>query len=366
GGMMGGGGGGGMMGGGMGGGSFETYRMLYSLQNLIIEAVDPLSWVVYDGDASIDIYGQDKLVISQTIENHKKIQRIIDELMKTVSHQVAIEVRFLLVTEKFLEDVGLDLDFQFYDTPGDFSPIVFNQQHAAHTAIADIAGQGVAAAISGTYGSVVDDLFVGYIIEATQRHSEGKVLNAPKITVRNNSSAVMMITEARSYVGDYEFEDITTAGFQQPITVIADPQVGQVMDGIMLDIIPTISKDKRYVALQIVTMFSTADLSETFPVSSPQGQPFLVTLPLLETATIRTRVNIPDEGTLLIGGQKLSRDQDIEEGVPILSKIPLIGRAFRNRSQRREQDILLILVRPKIILQEETEAEAVAMLEEGR
>lgn len=66
------------------------------------------------------------------------------------------------------------------------------------------------------------------------------------------------------------------------------------------------------------------------------------------------------------GGQKLSRDQDIEEGVPFLSKIPLIGRAFRNRSQQREQEILLVLIRPKIILQEETEAEAVAMLEEGR
>jgi type II secretory pathway component GspD/PulD (secretin) len=157
---------------------------------------------------------------------------------------------------------------------------------------------------------------------------------------------VITINEQRAYVGDYEFEDITTAGFQQPTTVIADPVIGSILDGVIFDVVPTISKDKRYVALRIVSLLSNSDLTQQFPVFSPDGTSFLITLPLIELATIRTRVNVPDGGTLLIGGQKLSRESEAEAGVPILGKIPILGRAFRNKSQIREQDVLLVLVRP--------------------
>jgi len=50
-----------------------------------------------------------------------------------------------------------------------------------------------------------------------------------------------------------------------------------------------------------------------------------------------------------------------EVGVPILSKIPIIGRAFANRSKVADQKILLILVKPTIILQEEADAEALQL-----
>jgi type II secretory pathway component GspD/PulD (secretin) len=51
--------------------------------------------------------------------------------------------------------------------------------------------------------------------------------------------------------------------------------------------------------------------------------------------------------------------------VPILSKIPVLGRAFTNRSTIRDQRVLLILVKPMIILQEEKEKEAIAAMESG-
>jgi hypothetical protein len=49
--------------------------------------------------------------------------------------------------------------------------------------------------------------------------------------------------------------------------------------------------------------------------------------------------------------------------VSVLSKIPIIGRARTNRSEVADQKILLILVSPTIILQEEADAEAVVAME---
>ena len=89
-----------------------------------------------------------------------------------------------------------------------------------------------------------------------------------------------------------------------------------------------------------------------------------VTVPETETSNVATRVSVPDRGTLLLGGHKLTAKVDKEVGVPILSKIPILGRLFTNRSSIRDEKILLILVKPTIILQEEAENQAIASMEE--
>ena len=90
-----------------------------------------------------------------------------------------------------------------------------------------------------------------------------------------------------------------------------------------------------------------------------------ITVPETEYSQVMTRVSVPDKGTLLLGGQKITVEVDKEAGVPVLSKIPLLGRAFRNRSFLKDQQILLILVKPTIILQEEREADAIAAMGGG-
>jgi type II secretory pathway component GspD/PulD (secretin) len=75
---------------------------------------------------------------------------------------------------------------------------------------------------------------------------------------------------------------------------------------------------------------------------------------------------MPDCGTLLLGGQKITEEVEAEAGVPVLSKIPVLGRAFQNRSKIKDNKILLILVKPTIILEEEADAEAIAAMENAR
>jgi type II secretory pathway component GspD/PulD (secretin) len=88
-----------------------------------------------------------------------------------------------------------------------------------------------------------------------------------------------------------------------------------------------------------------------------------VTVPETETSSVMTRVSVPDGGTLLLGGQKITAEVEKEAGVPILSKIPIVGRLFSNRSKIRDHKVLLILVKPVIMLQDEREAEAIAGME---
>ena len=48
-------------------------------------------------------------------------------------------------------------------------------------------------------------------------------------------------------------------------------------------------------------------------------------------------------------------ETELEAGVPVLSKIPVLNRLFTNTSLSKDERTLLILVKPSIIIQREEE-----------
>ena len=58
---------------------------------------------------------------------------------------------------------------------------------------------------------------------------------------------------------------------------------------------------------------------------------------------------MPDGGTILLGGLKTSPDGERQIGLPILNKIPLINRLFRDQAFIQADQALMLLVTPRII-----------------
>ena len=77
--------------------------------------------------------------------------------------------------------------------------------------------------------------------------------------------------------------------------------------------------------------------------------------PILQITEVSTTVSVPDGGTLLPGGQTLAGEVEREAGVPVLSKIPFLKRLFTNTSMAKDEQVLLILVKPTIVIQREQE-----------
>ena len=84
--------------------------------------------------------------------------------------------------------------------------------------------------------------------------------------------------------------------------------------------------------------------------------------PEIQITEVRTTVSVPDGGTLLLGGQTLAAEVELEAGTPVLSKIPFLKRLFTNRSMAKDEQILLILVKPTIIIQREQEQKQFPLL----
>jgi general secretion pathway protein D len=64
---------------------------------------------------------------------------------------------------------------------------------------------------------------------------------------------------------------------------------------------------------------------------------------------------VPDGGTILLGGIKRQSEGRNEFGVPGLSKIPYVNRLFKNVGIGRNTSSLMLMVTPRIIIQEEEE-----------
>ncbi len=77
--------------------------------------------------------------------------------------------------------------------------------------------------------------------------------------------------------------------------------------------------------------------------------------PVVEQVTVTTTVSVPDGGTVLLGGVKRLREGRNMAGVPILNKIPYVSRLFSNTGVGRETESLMLMVTPRIIIQEEEE-----------
>ena len=389
---MGGGGYGGMGGGGMGGGGMYggggmggmnimgAYRA-QDLATLIQETIDPDTW--YDisttGEGTVTPYPRDqpkKLAVLQTREIHKKIEKLLAEMRRALGCQVAIEARYLVVSENFLEDIGLNIDFTS-TLGGKWGQLTFEQGSALSTqpdistkVPGSLGGIGPAASITGGYGSILDNLQVTFLLRATQAHTDAKALTAPKVTVLSGETASFWVLNDVSYVLPPDISTGTSAGAYQgggyqTSSVLQNVQRLQV--GSTLQITPIITTDKKNVLLNIVTELNDLLRMKTHRVEAVNAAgtvaEYTVTVPETEISQVMTRVSVPDGGTLLLGGQKITAEVEKEAGVPVLSKIPVLGRLFGNRSKIKDEKILLILVKPTIILQEEREAEAIAALE---
>jgi len=348
-----------------------TADNITSIIETIQQTIEPDSWYVNGGQGSIFAHGS-TLIIRQSPEIHEKIGKLMANLRESLGQQVSIEARFLFVSENFLEDIAIDADIRLAPI-GKFSTIILNQGSSDFStpdstkvpgSLAPSISTNPALAIPGLqYGSVLDDLSVSLMLRSTQAHVDSKTLTAPKVTVLSGERAFIRISKGTAYISDYDFQDITAAGDNQPTRVIADPEIETTTGGVTLNVVPIVSTDKRYVLLDISTSYADNDLKDFTVFSESTGQGFPIQLPVVESAVVRTRVNVPDSGTLLIGGQKLSAEINKESGVPGMSKMPLIGRLFSNRSKVKDQMVLLILVKPTIILQDEAEREAFAPLE---
>jgi general secretion pathway protein D len=376
-------------GGGRGGASLADFD---SLITLIQTTVVPDTWEALGGPSTMSPYAQNlSLVISTTSEVHDQILELLESLRRLQNLQVTIEVRFITLSDQFFEQIGIDFDVSFDDNvnqlPDDDSgPSVqigidasqlpttdFDIKLRNNFAVAPTLGAFDPGAGSTIGFAILSDIEAFFFLQAAQGDSRNNVLQAPKVTLFDGQLATIsdvtqrpFVTSITPVVGDF-------AVAQQPVIVVLN-------EGTQLNVQAIVSDDKRFVRLTLVPFFSQIGDVNTFTyegrrrrttnsqqIDPATGEPIqddeeeeivdgtTVQLPTFAFTSVSTTVSVPDGGTILLGGIKRLAEARAERGVPILSKIPYISRLFRNVAISRDARSLMLMVTPRIIIQEEEE-----------
>jgi general secretion pathway protein D len=385
--------------GGMGGAAMADFDTLIEL---ITSTIAPDSWDEVGGAGAIEPFPINlSLVISQTQDVHEQIADLLDQLRRLQDLQVTIEVRFITLNDNFFERIGIDFDFSIDDNvdvnqirgssqsggrgddSGPSAVIGLNTDGPTQTLDLEFTQGSFNSAVPqfGNYDAltaanfgfaILSDLEVFFLLQAAEGDQRTNVLQAPKVTLFNGQTATVQDQSQRPFVtsiipvvGDF-------AAAQQPVIVVLN-------EGTQLNVQAVVSSDRRFVRLTLVPFFSRIGPVDTFTfdgrsssdsgttVTDPEGEEIdrdneleeregtTVQLPTFIFTTVSTTVSVPDGGTVLLGGIKRLSEGRNEVGVPMLSKIPYLNRLFKNVGIGRETQSLMMMVTPRIIIQEEEE-----------
>jgi general secretion pathway protein D len=244
--------------------------------------------------------------------------------------------------------------------PRAWSPVGVGQGHlplANSLVVGDFAtGVSALAPALGIAGQFLDDVQVDFLILATQADRRTVQLTAPRLTFTNGQTSNIFVVTQQAFVSDLEpVVGDSAVGF--------DPTVAVVSEGVVMTVEGVISADRRYVTLNVDAGVSRIDGFATQAVTAVAGGQLVssadtqsfIQLPTITVTRVRTTVTVPDEGTVLLGGQRLVTELEIETGVPVLSKIPIINRFFTTRLESKTEQTLLILIKPTVLIQTEEE-----------
>jgi len=349
-----------------------------TLIEIIQAAIDPKSW---DGNGvNISEFETGKIVISQSVDVHEKIQELLEMFREQQKLQVSIETRFITSTDDDLFEIGVDWkgldEVPLENSGGQVGSGVYSKRTNTNsdTRVASLLGSAADDAVGGApifindnrageglnfELAVLDPIRAGLALHALDRKEKQKDLLRPRLTVLNNKQGYILNSREQSYIREYESEE----GY-------VTPQIDKVSSGELLVVRPTVSSDRRYITLELSPQVTRVIDLEPRLISLPVRQPnnnggggvtnstivaVTIELPKLQVWQVQTRIQVPDGGVVFVGGRMGNTERKVSRGVPILSKIPLIGRLFRSDGEYVQLDNLIISVRAKILVFDELE-----------
>ena len=364
-------------GGGPFGGTLEARRVIEieNLSTLIQENVAPETWS--DDGVSIES-GEGFIVIVHTLEVQQSIRAFLEDLRRLNSTLVTIESKFMTVGDSFIQEIGNDfrgLDGRSLEdlTNGledqasrglDNGGTGSTGQDAAGAPSAgfffDDGQDGSFAARTGNFFNTAlgeslstiggmtfqwnffNDAEVSTILRAVEKSNRYEIINSQILSVHNTSRAYVAVINQRAFIQDFSVE---VAQFQ----AVADPEINVLHEGIALDVRPTIQHDRKYLKLEVQPTIAKVVNLRTFSTTlGGNTSPVEFQLPELEVQSINTTANLPDGGSVLLGGLSSIRNVERRAEVPWIARVPILGFLFKSEGYNDERESLMILIRAHI------------------
>ncbi len=326
-----------------------------------------------------------QLIVRNTAENLEIFERILAAL-DVVPKQIEIEARFVEVAQKDLSELGFEWLLTdaweiankkgpgpieakervqvnanlgsggfthglryFIDNSDTLTPAARSTQNAGQMA-------GNILSLS----SILTNPELTVILHALEQRGGIDLLSSPRVTTRSGVNAQIKIVEELIYPTEYEQQSVGDLGtgfgtIISPITgaplspyAYRPPIPGSFETreiGVILNVTPTVGPDGYTIDLTLVP--EVAEFVRWIDYGPAGLYPILQ--PVFASRNVTTSIVLWDGQTVVMGG--LIRDQatHVDDRIPLLGHIPVLGALFRNKGQFSQKQNLVIFVTARLV-----------------
>lgn len=277
----------------------EIIRVNYASASDISSAVTSGKLLTPRGNIAIDSR-MNTLILKDTQKSIDKIKELVS-IMDVPKPQVMIEAKIVEVSTNYSEALGIKWGGSF-NVPSYPNTLGGNFSVNTPTIPAGPSTFNPGGALNFTVGNA-SNIMVNMSLSALESIGKSKTLSNPRILTMDKEAA--NIQQGRSF-------------FVQTVSTQGSTQTEEKKATLSLDVTPQITPD-GYIQLKVVASDDS--------IESGSGNNTIV-----NTKKLSTNALIKSGETLVLGGIYTTGTSEIEDGVPLLSKMPGLGWLFKTKT----------------------------------
>ncbi len=259
-----------------------------------------------------------------------RIRQFFDDLNRRVTQQIEVDVKVLEVTLNEENTFGVDWNMLAQDLRT-LNSVALSTNFASGNFTG---GQFLKFNADGSrHGSGVTANGIKLVVDALNKQGRVEVVSQPRVSILNNQVAVIQVGSTQSFV-DKSTIEVTQTG------TITSLSTSQVQEGVTMRLLGNIIGDQIY--LSVTPVVTTID-----SIRSIASGASVIEAPSTSTKSINTIVKLNEGQTVAIGGLITSFREKSRESVPLISKIPLLGKLFEYSTNKERKTELVIFITPK-------------------
>ena len=321
------------------------------------------------------------LIVRNTPENLETFERILAAL-NVVPTQVEIEARFVEIAQDDLRELGFEWlltdSFEVATKKGSGplegrERIVVNRNAGSGGFTSGMRyfndnGESIipAAWSTTTAAGMVGDIMsvssiltnpeLNVVLHALDQKGGADLLSSPRVTTRSGVNAQIKVVEEIIYPTEWESQQMNV---QAGGAIVQPGQEAQpIMDrppvpgsfetrevGVILNVTPTVGPDGYTIELTMSP--EVAELVRWIDYGPPGFWP--IYQPVFSSRNLTTSIVLWDGQTVAMGGLIREVSKSIDDKIPLLGDIPIIGRLFSNKGEANQKQNLVIFVTARIV-----------------
>ena len=189
------------------------------------------------------------------------------------------------------------------------------------------------------------------------------IMARPSVVTRSGQASNIAVIREFIYPTEYEPPEVpqtVEGGGSAPVTP-ATPTAFETRDvGITLEVLPVADANKRFVDVTLNPSFVEFDgfvnygspiraATDVIGAGSVEITKNAILMPVFSAQKLATQLTVADGATIVIGGLMTESVKNVEDKVPVLGGLPVVGRMFSSKSRESVSTALIFLVNIELI-----------------